>query len=126
MNRVVMVGNLVRDPELRKTQDDISVCTFTIGVSRPRDKEKSDFFTVVTWRGLADNCSRYLSKGRRVAVSGHLETRSYEDKNGVKRYVTEIMADEVEFLSSVSRDANTQTDMSPVEDPDDPFNEMPF
>lgn len=125
MNRVDMVGNLTRDPELRKTQDGISVCTFSIGVTRPRDREKSDFFSVVTWRGLADNCSRYLSKGRRVAVSGHLETRSYDDKNGVKRYVTEIMADEVEFLSSVTRDAGSMADMTPVES-SDPFDDAPF
>lgn len=125
MNSVAMVGNLARDPELRKTQDGISVCTFSIGVTRPRDREKSDFFSVVTWRGLADNCARYLSKGRRVAVSGHLETRSYDDKNGVKRYVTEIMADEVEFLSSVSRDAGSMADMTPVESPD-PFDDAPF
>ena len=125
MNSVVMVGNLVRDPELRKTQDGISVCTFSIGVTRPRDREKSDFFSVVTWRGLADNCARYLSKGRRVAVSGHLETRSYDDKNGVKRYVTEIMADEVEFLSSVSRDAGSMGSMTPAES-SDPFDDAPF
>lgn len=124
MNSVVMVGNLVRDPELRKTQDGISVCTFSIGVTRPRDREKSDFFSVVTWRGLADNCARYLSKGRRVAVSGHLETRSYDDKNGVKRYVTEIMADEVEFLSSVTRDAGSMGSMTPADEAD--VFDMPF
>lgn len=124
MNRVDMVGNLTRDPELRKTQDGISVCTFSIGVTRPRDREKSDFFSVVTWRGLADNCARYLSKGRRVAVSGHLETRSYDDKNGVKRYVTEIMADEVEFLSSVTRDAGSMGSMTPADEAD--VFDMPF
>lgn len=124
MNSVVMVGNLTRDPELRKTQDGISVCTFSIGVTRPRDREKSDFFSVVTWRGLADNCARYLSKGRRVAVSGHLETRSYDDKNGVKRYVTEIIADEVEFLSSVTRDAGSMGSMTPADEAD--VFDMPF
>lgn len=124
MNRWTGVGNLTRDPELRKTQDGISVCTFSIGVTRPRDREKSDFFSVVTWRGLADNCARYLSKGRRVAVSGHLETRSYDDKNGVKRYVTEIMADEVEFLSSVTRDAGSMGSMTPADEAD--VFDMPF
>ena len=125
MNNVTMVGNLARDPELKRTTKDVSVCTFTIGVSRPRDRENSDFFPVVTWRGLADNCGRYLSKGRRVAVTGHLETRNYEDSNGIKRYVTEIIADEVEFLSSVSRDDGSMRDMKPAED-SDPFDDEPF
>ena len=124
MNKCQFVGNLTRDPELRKTtgENQWSVCTFSIAVNRPHDREKTDFFTVVTWRALADNCARYLSKGRRVAVSGHLENRSYEDKNGVKRWITEIIADEVEFLSSVTRDAGSMADMTPV----DPFDDAPF
>ena len=125
MNRVAMVGNLTRDPELRKTSGEWSVCTFSIAVNRPHDREKTDFFTVVTWRALAENCARYLSKGRRVAVSGHLENRSYDDKNGVKRWVTEIIADEVEFLSSVTRDAGSVVDMTPAES-SDPFDGAPF
>lgn len=116
---------MTRDPELRKTSGEWSVCTFSIAVNRPHDREKTDFFTVVTWRALAENCARYLSKGRRVAVSGHLENRSYDDKNGVKRWVTEIIADEVEFLSSVTRDAGSMTDMTPAESPD-PFDDAPF
>ena len=97
MNIAVEIGNLTRDPELRKTQDGKSVCTFTLAVNRRSKKDEADFLNIVTWNGLADNCHRYLSKGRKVAVAGHIETRSYE-KDGRTHYITEIIADEVEFL----------------------------
>ena len=103
MNRAFLVGNLTRDPELRKTQNDVSVCTFTIACNRrftnANGQREADFLNIVVWRGQADNCYRYLKKGRRVAVSGSIQTRSYEGQDGNRRYVTEIVADEVEFLS---------------------------
>ena len=99
MNKAMIIGNLTKDPELRKTASDISVCTFTVAVSRPFNREETDFIPVVVWRGLAENCSRYLAKGRKVAVFGRIQTRNYEDNNGQRRYVTEIIADDVEFLS---------------------------
>lgn len=99
MNYVFLIGRLVDNPEVKTTQGGISVTTFRIGVDRRVNRNISDFFTIVTWRGLADNCGKYLVKGQKVAVIGELQTRSYDDKNGVKRYITEISADAIEFLS---------------------------
>ena len=142
MNKAILVGNLTRDPELRATASGISVCTFTIAVNRrvSRDAQAqgqrdADFIPIVTWRGLADNCAKYLAKGRKVAVTGSIQTRSYDAQDGTRRYVTEILADEVEFLSAANNGAaaaRTQTeqygsaeqysaDLQPVEE-----NELPF
>ncbi len=104
MNKVILIGNLTKDPELRTTQSGVSVCTFRIAVSRrfanAQGVRESDFFDVVAWRQSADFVSRYFSKGRRIAVVGSLQNRSYEAKDGTKRTVTEIVADEVEFADS--------------------------
>ncbi len=103
MNRVILVGNLVRDPELTTTTSGISICRFTLAVSRRfsnSEENNADFFTVIVWREQGENCNRYLRKGSKAGVVGRLQTRTYDDKEGVKRYVTEIIADEVEFLSS--------------------------
>ena len=99
MNKAMIIGNLTKDPELRTTASGISVCTFTVAVSRPFNRDETDFIPVVTWRGLAENCGKFLAKGRKVGVAGRIQTRSYEDNNGQRRYVTEIVADDVEFLS---------------------------
>ena len=102
MNRTFLTGNLVKDPDLRTTTSGVCVCTFRIAVTR-RFKDKSgervtDYFDIVAWKQLGEMCGKYLAKGRKVAVVGELQTRSYE-KDGMKRYITEIIADEVEFLS---------------------------
>ena len=104
MNKVFLIGNLTRDPELSETPSGIAVCKFTIAVSRPTsDGERTaDYFNIVTWRGQAENCGKYLAKGRKVAVVGTLQNRTYEDKDGNKRTVTEIVANEVEFLSATN------------------------
>lgn len=99
MNKAMIIGNLTRDPELRSTASGISVCTFTVAVSRPFKRDETDYLPVVAWRKLAENCATFLTKGRKVGVAGSLQTRSYDDNNGVKRYVTEIIADDVEFLT---------------------------
>lgn len=103
MNKVFLIGNLTKDPEVRTTGGGTNVCTFRIAVTRRFQNQQgervSDFFDVVAWRQLADLCGRYLAKGRKVAVVGELQTRNYEAKDGTKRYVTEIVADEIEFLS---------------------------
>lgn len=100
MNSVVMVGRLTRDPELRFIAGSgKAVATFAIAVDRPFAKEKTaDFFNIVVWGKPAENAANYLSKGKQVAVKGYLQSRSYEDKTGQKRYVTEIVADNVEFI----------------------------
>ena len=103
MNKVILVGNLTRDPELSETPSGIAVCRFSIAVSRDysnaEGNREADFFNITVWRGRAEVCGKYLKKGNKVAVVGRLQTRSYDDKDGVKRYVTDIVADEVEFLT---------------------------
>ena len=108
MNKVFMIGNLTKDPELRSTGSGTNVCSFSIAVNRrfknQQGEKVTDFFDVVAWRQLADLCGRYLAKGRKVAIVGELQTRSYEAKDGTKRYVTEIIADDIEFLTPRDRD----------------------
>lgn len=98
MNKVFIIGRLTKAPELKTTPGGISVAAFTVAVTRRAGKE-SDFLNVVTWRGLADNCAKYLVKGQQAAVCGELRTRSYDAKDGSRRYVTEIQAEDVEFLA---------------------------
>lgn len=109
MNTAFIIGNLTKEPEAKTTPNGVSVATFTVAVARRFDREKTDFFNVVTWRGLADNCARYLVKGQKVAVTGELQTRSYDGKDGVKRYVTELIADNVEFLSKPTQKGATDS-----------------
>ena len=103
MNKVILVGNLTRDPELSETPNGVAVCRFSIAVSRDYANSdgtrETDFFNITVWRGRAENCGKYLKKGNKVAVVGSLQTRSYEDKDGIKRNVTDIVANEVEFLT---------------------------
>jgi single-strand DNA-binding protein len=129
MNKVFMIGNLSKDVDLRTTQSGKAVASFTIAVNRRfkgQDGEKqTDFFSIVAWGQLGEMCGRYLAKGRKVAVVGELQTRSYEDKQGVKRYVTEIVADEVEFLSP--KEKRELTDESPTAGyTDDTDSNLPF
>ena len=104
MNKVILIGNLAADPELRKTASDVSVCTFRLAVQRRFSNQQgvreADFINIVTWRQTADLCARYLTKGRKCAVVGSLQSRTYDAQDGTKRYVTEVVADEVEFLGS--------------------------
>jgi len=103
MNQAHLIGRLTRDPEHRQTPNGVSVCTFSIAVTRKFNRDEADFLNIVTWRGLADNCGKYLTKGQQVGVSGRIQSRSYDGNDGKKRYVTEIVADEVQFLSSPNR-----------------------
>jgi single-strand DNA-binding protein len=129
MNRVILIGNLSKDPELSTTSNGISVCKFDIAVRRRFEnasgEREADFFKIIAWRGLADNCGKFLSKGKKAAVVGSLQTRTYDDKYGVKRYVTEIVADEVEFLSPKQEQGEilqrNEASLKPVTDDDLPF-----
>lgn len=118
MNKAIVIGNLTKDPELRTTTSGLSVCTFTVAVNRGfGDKKEVDYLPIVTWRGLADNCSKFLAKGRKAGVSGRIQTRQYDDKDGNRRYVTEIVADDVEFLSPKGESGQrTQQDVPPPDD----------
>ena len=99
MNKVFIVARLTKEPELRTTPNGVNVATMSVAVTRRTNREQADFFNVIAWRGLADNCAKYLVKGQQVAVAGELRTRSYEANDGSKRYVTEIQADDIEFLA---------------------------
>ncbi len=101
LNKVILIGRLTRDPELRYTPSGAAVAKFTLAVDRrqSKDREKeTDFIDIVVWQKLAETCSNYLGKGRLVAVEGRLQVRSYEDSQGIRRKVAEIVASEVRFL----------------------------
>lgn len=105
MNKVYLIGNLTRDPEVSETPNGITLCRFAIAVNRNYSSDgerQTDFFNITVWRTQAENCGRYLKKGSKVAIVGSLQNRAYEDKDGNKRTVTDIVASEVEFLSSKS------------------------
>ncbi|NLB08616.1 MAG: single-stranded DNA-binding protein [Clostridiales bacterium] len=109
MNKAILMGRLTKEPELRVTSNEVSVCTFTLAVDR-KFKDKSgnrltDFIPCVTWRQQADFVSRYFSKGQRVAVIGSIQPRSYEDQSGQKRYITEVIVEEIYFADG-KRDVN--------------------
>lgn len=110
VNRFVGIGRLTRDPELKHTPNGVAVASFNIAVDRQfksaNGEKETDFIPVITWRGLAENCGRYLSKGKMVAVEGRLQIRTYE-KDGQKRTVAEIVADNVQFLSPKSENGST-------------------
>ena len=105
MNKVILIGNLTRDPELRTTPSGDSVCSFTIAVNRRRrsnaeaGQPEADFFRVAAWRQLGENCARYLAKGRKVCVVGSVSCRTYVGSDGQTRASLEVQADDVEFLT---------------------------
>ena len=103
MNKVILVGNLTRDPEQTETPSGVAVCRFAIAVSRDYanadGNKETDFFNITVWRNKAESCGKYLKKGNKVAIVGSLQNRSYEDKDGIKRTVTDVIASDVEFLT---------------------------
>lgn len=110
MNKVYLIGNLTRDPETRSTQSGLTVCNFTLAVNRRFQKDgqqECDFINIVAWRQLGELCAKYLQKGKKCAVVGMIQTRTYEAQDGSKRSAFEIVADEVEFLSPVSQTQST-------------------
>ena len=136
MNQVTLIGNLANDPESRVTNSGKAQCSFRLAVQRrfanAQGVREADFLNVVCWGKTAENCARYLAKGRKAAVQGSIQTRSYDAQDGSKRYVTEVVADEVEFLSprdsgefdsfAPSQSGNRPSgDMQSVQDDDLPF-----
>ena len=108
MNKVILIGRLTKDVELRYTQtNNTAVASFSLAVNRkfvkPGEERQTDFFNIVAWNKLAENISKYLFKGNQVAISGRLETRSWDDPNGQKHYVTEVIAEEVDFIESKNK-----------------------
>ena len=116
MNKAILIGNLTRDPETMTTSSGITKCSFTVAVQRrfanAQGVREADFIPVVCWRQTAELCARYLSKGRKVAVEGSIQVRSYDAQDGTKRYVTEVVADNVEFVGS--RDEGARGDYAPA------------
>ena len=113
MNNVILLGRLTKDPELRRTQSDVSVAAFTVAVNRPYQKDKerqADFIDCVAWRGTADFVARYFAKGDPIVVEGRLQARSYEDKQGNKRKAYEVVCDNVEFTGSKAKQSYTTQD----------------
>ena len=105
INKAILIGRLTKDPDVRETGSGQKMASFTVAVDRnfknANGEKEADFIPVVAWRKTAELCERYLSKGRMVAVLGRIQTRSYDGNDGVKRYVTEVVADEVQFVDSV-------------------------
>lgn len=103
MNKVILIGNLTRDPELTETSSGVQLCRFTIAVARnycgPDGEKKTDFFNCIAWRGLAETVARYAHKGNKISVVGSIELRNYEDSQGQKRTAVDIIAQDVEFLT---------------------------
>lgn len=102
INRVVLIGRLTRDPELRKTQSGMSVCSFTLAVNRRQNQDgaqEADFINCVAWNKLADNIQLYQKKGNQLGVEGRINTRSYDNQQGQKVYVTEVIAENIQFLT---------------------------
>ena len=115
MNKVILMGRLTRDPEIRYTsQNNILVCQFTLAVNRPFAKEGQvdvDFINIEAWNKTGEFCSKYFVKGQKVAVCGKLQTRNYEDKDKKKVYVTEVIAEEVYFADSKKDNGTSNQDV---------------
>lgn len=132
LNRIVVIGRLTRDPELRSTPNGVAVCTFSVAVDRNfannRGEKETDFIPVVCWRGLAETCANYLSKGKLAAVEGRLQIRTYEANDGGKRTVAEIVADNVQFLSPKTGSGGSNNGYAPdfPEEEMTPLDEIPF
>lgn len=133
MNKFIGIGRLTKEPDMRSTANGTSVCTFTIAINRrfkTEGQQQADFIPIVAWGKTADICAKYLHKGSQVGVGGSVQTRSYDDKNGNKVYVTEVNAEEVQFLSKGNNEAENNLkmaeemfgeQMTPAEDDEIPF-----
>ena len=110
-NKVILIGNMTADPELKQTTGGVSVCSFSIAVNRrfakaEQGQQNVDFINIVTWRQQAEFVSRYFKKGNPILICGQLQTRSWNDNQGQTRYATEVVADEVSFVASATQTAN--------------------
>ncbi len=135
MNHVVLIGRLTRDPELRYTPNGVAVVTFDLAVDRPmlnqQGQREADFIRIVAWQKQAENCANYLKKGSQTAVQGRLQIRSYEAQDGQRRWVTEVVANNVQFLGRPKEEsspnpsnnvsANKQDDFGGINLDDLPF-----
>lgn len=117
LNRVILIGRLTKDPELRYTPSGVAVAQFTLAIDRPftnsQSKEReTDFLNIITWNKLAETCANYLKKGRLTAIEGRIQTRNYDNNEGKKVYVTEVVADNVRFLESMGSASQGREDLT--------------
>ena len=133
MNKVVLIGRLTKDPELRFSPGTgIAISRFTIAVNRRKKEDgtqEADFIPCVAWRKQAENLANYQKKGNQIALTGRIQTRNYDDKDGIRRYVTEVIAEEIQFLDKVNREINQSSGAdydSGWSDPIDDDDEIPF
>ena len=131
MNKVFLIGHLVKDPELRYTSSNIPVASFTLAVNRnftnQNGEKETDFINIVAWKKQAENIHKYCFKGSKVAIDGRLQTRSYEDQTGQKRYVTEVVSENIEFLSAKKEETKEKSNSEILKDvmtDKDPFEEF--
>ena len=122
-NKVILIGNMTADPELKQTTGGVSVCSFSIAVNRrfakaDQGQQNVDFINIVTWRQQAEFVSRYFKKGNPILICGQLQTRSWNDNQGQKRYTTEVVADEVSFVASATQSASPQAPAGNAYTPD--------
>ncbi len=139
MNKIILIGNLTRDPESNTTQGGVNFTRFTIAVNRPftnsSGERVADYFDIICWRMLAERCAKYLFKGSKVGITGSVQRRQYEDRDGIKRTSFDVVADEVEFLTPkntpssprepsmgyVPEEPHGISEMQPVDNDDLPF-----
>ena len=124
MNKAILIGRLTRDPELRYTSSNRAVCQFTVAIDRPFTNQatgnrEADFINIVAWDKTGENVGKYMTKGRLIAVEGRIQTRNYDNNEGKRTYVTEVIASNVEFLGSANDNNRASTNNSP-------FNDNPF
>jgi len=118
MNNVVLIGRLCADPEMKYTQSGLAITRFTLALNRPKkdgQDQGADFINIVTFGKGAENCANYLSKGRKTAVSGRINSGSYEDKDGKKVYTVDVIANSVEFLEWGDKKESSGTDYSDID-----------
>ena len=129
MNKIIIIGNLTGDPAIRTTRDGISVCDFTVAVNGRRKEDPAQFFRVSVWRQMAENCHKYLAKGRKVCVTGAVSDHTYQGNDGTTRVSLDIQANDVEFLSTAYGDSQQQSEpepQQPVYTPITPDDDIPF
>ena len=131
MNKVFLIGNLTRDPELSETPSGVSVCKFSIAVNRRTNGDpKTDFYNITAWRGLGETVAKYAKKGNKIAVCGNIELRDYEDREGRKRTAIDIIAQDVEFLTPKSEQPAEPEAAKPssrlIPEPVDDESDIPF
>lgn len=123
MNNVVLIGRLTKDPEITYTQSGTAVCKFTLAVDR-QGKDGADFIRIVAWNKTAENCGKYLAKGRQAGIQGRIQTGSYKNKDGYTVYTTDVIANSVQFLGSKGSDERAEVPDEEIDDLPDEYERL--